>query len=68
MTNKRNRQNKIDKEELEYSFLGDAFMGSSINMDDNLDNSLQNIIISMERDKININLGVEKCQKLQKLL
>jgi len=27
-------------------------MGSSINMDDNLDNSLQNIIISMERDKI----------------
>ena len=52
MTNKRNRQNKIDKEELEYSFLGDAFMGSSINMDDNLDNSLQNIIISMERDKI----------------
>ena len=52
MTNKRNRQNKIDKEELEYSFLGDAFMVSSINMDDNLDNSLQNIIISMERDKI----------------
>ena len=52
MTNKRNRQNKIDKEELEYSFLGDTFMGSSINMDDNLDNSLQNIIISMERDKI----------------
>lgn len=52
MTNKRNRQNKIDKEELEYSFLGDAFMASSINMDDNLDNSLQNIIISMERDKI----------------
>lgn len=52
MTNKRNRQKKIDKEELEYSFLGDAFMGSSINMDDNLDNSLQNIIISMERDKI----------------
>ena len=27
-------------------------MGSSINMDDNLDNSLQNIIISMARDKI----------------
>ena len=27
-------------------------MASSINMDDNLDNSLQNIIISMERDKI----------------
>ena len=52
MTNKRNRQNKIDKEELEYSFLGDAFMASSINMDDNLDNSLQNIIISMEWDKI----------------
>ena len=52
MTNKRNRQNQIDKEELEYSFLGDEFMGSSINMDDNLDNSLQNIIISMERDKI----------------
>ena len=27
-------------------------MGSSINMDDNLDNSSQNLIISMERDKI----------------
>ena len=52
MTNKRNRQNKIDKEELEYSFLGDALLGSSIHMYDNLDHSLQNIIISMERDKI----------------
>ena len=44
--------NKIDKKVLEYSIMGDAFIGSSFNMIGDLDNSSQNLIISMERDKI----------------
>ena len=32
--------------------MGDAFIGSSFNMIGDLDNSSQNLIISMERDKI----------------
>ena len=51
MTDKKARKNKIDKNVLEYSLMGDAFIGSS-NMIGDLDNSSQNLIISMERDKI----------------
>ena len=51
MTDKKSRRNKIDKKVLEYSIMGDAFIGSS-NMTGDLDNSSQNLIISMERDKI----------------
>ena len=52
MTDKKARRNKIDKKVLEYSIMGDAFIGSSFNMICDLDNSSQNLIISMERDKI----------------
>ena len=51
MTDKKSRRNKIDKEVLEYSIMGDAFIGAS-NMTVDLDNSSQNLIISMERYKI----------------
>ena len=51
MTDKKSRRNKIDKKVLEYSIMGDAFIGAS-NMTGDLDNSSQNLIISMERDKI----------------
>ena len=52
MTDKKAIKNKIDKNVLEYSLMGDAFIGSSFNMIGDLDNSSQNLIISMERDKI----------------
>ena len=52
MTDKKARKNKIDKKVLEYSIMVDAFIGSSFNMIGDLDNSSQNLIISMERDKI----------------
>ena len=56
MTDKKARKNKIDKKVLEYSIMGDAFIGSSFNMIGDLDNSSQNLIISMERDKIHKSL------------
>ena len=38
MTDKKSRRNKIDKKVLEYSIMGDAFIGAS-NMTGDLDNS-----------------------------
>ena len=52
MTDKKNSNNKNNEKNLEYSIMGDAFIGSSFNMIGDLDNSSQNLIISMERDKI----------------
>ena len=49
MTDKKNSNNKNNEKNLEYSIMGDAFIGS---ISSELDNSSQNFIISMERDKI----------------
>ena len=49
---KHKKHDKNSEKSLEYNIMGDAFWGSSMNMDNSLDNSLQNLIISMERDKI----------------
>lgn len=52
MTDKKSKESKIDEKSLEYSFMGDAFIGSSFNVDGDLDDSPENLIISMEMDRI----------------
>lgn len=44
---------KKDKEKnLEYNMLGDTFLGELSNFTGEVDSSLQNLVISMESDKI----------------
>lgn len=58
MTNKKNKKNKEKK--MEYRIMGDAFLGELSNISGEEDSSLQNLIISMESNKIQKSLKNNK--------
>ena len=49
---KNSKNNKDQEKNFQYEILGDAFIGSLFNMNEDIDNTSQNLIMSMESGKI----------------
>ena len=57
--------NKSNKKNLEYNIIGDAFLGSLFNMSGDLDNSSQNLMMSIESDKIQEAMKITNKKEIQ---
>lgn len=60
---KNSKNNKDQEKNFQYDILGDAFIGSLFNMNEDIDNTSQNLIMSMESDKIQ--QEIKHCKKRQ---
>ncbi len=56
----KNKSKKDEEKKLEYRIMGDAFLGELSNISGEEDSSLQNLIISMESNKIQKSLKNNK--------
>ena len=52
MANKKSKKDKKSEKNFEYEMLGNTFLGQISNVDGETDNSLQNLVMSMESDNI----------------
>ena len=60
---KNSKNNKDQEKNFQYDILGDAFIGSLFYMNEEIDNTSQNLIMSMESDKIQ--QEIKHCKKRQ---